>query len=327
MKVSIVISTYNRLDLLKRALESALSQTISCEVIVADDCSTDGTEAYLQSLGDRIIYHRNPKNSGHAATVNAGVQRATGDWIKFVDDDDYLAPHCVEMMLKAIALRPEAVICSCQAAQVDAEGTELYQTSKVGLDEAFYIPQDEIHYGMLLEKVPFGTPIQVACSRAAFLKSGGWDSQLDANCDDIDSWVRIAQFGDAIFLNQCLAYRTVWPGAYNRKFSLQKRLETNLLIKEKIYHLAQKHKTHPLPSLEAIASYLKLHWGAVAIKQGQLLTALNFILPNLFSLKAWYLLFNALWTRYTPALILGIWSNLIPSLGMYRKLPLIESAE
>ena len=43
MKFSVVITTYNRLDLLKRAINSALNQTLKCEVVVADDCSSDGT--------------------------------------------------------------------------------------------------------------------------------------------------------------------------------------------------------------------------------------------------------------------------------------------
>ena len=166
-------------------------------------------------------------------------QKASGDWIKFLDDDDYLAPNCLEEMTKAIALHPNAVICSCVAAQVDGKEVELSRTPQLGPGLAYYIPQADIHYGMLLELVPFGTPVQVACRRDTFMETGGWDSHLDANCDDIDSWIRIAQFGDAIFLNQCLAYRTIWPGAYNQKFSLSQRLNTNILMKEKIYALVK----------------------------------------------------------------------------------------
>lgn len=132
MKFSVVISTYNRLNLLQRAIDSARNQTIECEVVVADDCSSDDTQTYLKSLGDKIVYHRNEVNLGHAATVNAGVAKASGDWIKFLDDDDYLAPNCIEEMAKAIALRPDAVICSCVAAQVDGNEVELSRTPQVG---------------------------------------------------------------------------------------------------------------------------------------------------------------------------------------------------
>ncbi|BAY21324.1 glycosyl transferase family protein [Calothrix sp. NIES-2100] len=297
MKFSVVITTYNRLNLLKRAIESALNQTIPCEVVVADDCSSDETETYVKSLGKSVVYHRNEVNKGHAATVNAGVEKASGDWIKFLDDDDYLAPNCLEEMVKAISLHPGAVICSCIAAQVDSHGVELSRTPKFGTGLALYIPQADIHYGMLLELVPFGTPVQVACSRNAFLQSGGWDSQLDANCDDIDSWIRIAQFGDAIFLNQCLAYRTVWPGAYNQKFSLFKRLETNILMKEKIYALVdQKHRSY-IPQLQNTRNYVTLHWSIVALQQKQIKVFFSMVYPAIFSPVAWWLLLSAVLSR------------------------------
>ncbi|MCA1994298.1 MAG: glycosyltransferase family 2 protein, partial [Coleofasciculus sp. S288] len=146
MKFSIVITTYNRLNLLRRAIDTALAQTIPCEVIVVDDCSSDGTQAYVQercealaSAGEScLIYHRNSTNLGHAATVNAGVKLATGEWVKLVDDDDYLALNCIEEMGKAIALHPQAVICSSQAAQVDSNEVELSRTRQVGPGKAFY---------------------------------------------------------------------------------------------------------------------------------------------------------------------------------------------
>ncbi|BAY16739.1 glycosyl transferase family protein [Nostoc sp. HK-01] len=287
MKFSVVITTYNRVSLLRRAVDSAINQTIPCEVIVADDCSADDTQAYVESLGNRVIYHRHEVNKGHAATVNTGVNQASGDWIKFLDDDDYLATNCIEEMAKAIALCPSAVICSCVAAQVDEHGVELSRTPQLGNGLAFSVPQADIHYGMLLELLPFGTPVQVACSRDAFCQTDGWDSQLDANCDDIDSWLRIAQFGDAIYLNQCLAYRTIWPGAYNHKFSVSKRLDTNILIKEKIYALVNEKHRHDLPKIEDIKKYLILHWAFVELKQKNVPDFLMMLNKSAFSTMAW----------------------------------------
>lgn len=298
MKFSIVITTYNRLNLLTRAIDSALAQTRPCEVVVVDDCSSDSTQAYVQEqckslarISDkRLVYHRNLENIGHSKSVNAGIEVATRDWIKLLDDDDYLAPHCIEEMTNAIALRPQAVICSCQAIQVNDKNIEISRTRKTGPGKVFYIPQEDIHYGMLMEQVPFGTPVQVAFSRDAFLKTGGWDSALDTNFDDIDSWIKIAQFGDAIFINECLGYRTVWPGAYNQKFSFQKRLDTNILIKEKIYSQVSRKYRSDLPQIQDVRDYLKLHWSLAALKQGKLFNAAKISFPVLFSPGAWQLL-------------------------------------
>lgn len=307
MKFSIVITTYNRLSLLKRAIKSALEQTVPCEVIVVDDCSTDGTEEYVKSLNDsgtnrfanRVTYYRTPTNQGHAGTMNVGVKNAQGEWVKPVDDDDYLAPNCIEEMTKAIALHPEAVILSCQAAQVDANEVEISRTRQTGPGTAFYIPQADIHYGMLLELVPFGTPIQVAFRRDAFLESGGWDTNL-TSCDDIDSWIRIAEFGDGIFQNQCLSYRTVWSGGADHKIPLKKRCDTNILMKEKIHARVNEKHRDGIPNIENIRQYMNLHWGLVALKQKQLLTALNMLLPAAFSPQAWQLFLEATASRKQP---------------------------
>ncbi|MEA5465690.1 glycosyltransferase family 2 protein [Leptothoe sp. PORK10 BA2] len=290
---SIVITTYNRLELLKRAIATALDQTVPCQVIVVDNASTDGTQSYVESLGDQVLYHRNPTNANHSGAVNAGVELATGTWIKLVDDDDYLAPTCIETLIQAIKQRPGAVICSCQAVQVDGDGLELSRTPITGPGQVFYIPQADIHYGMFLEVVPFGTPIQVAVRRDALIKSGGWDLTM-TGFDDIDSWIRVADYGDALFINKCLTYRTVWPGGYDQKITLQRRLDTNILIKERIYqHISPKHQ-NKLPQLQDIRQYLSLHWMIVALKQKQLSTALSFGLPAIFFPKAWQLLQQAI---------------------------------
>ncbi|MGB3291852.1 MAG: glycosyltransferase family 2 protein [Phormidesmis sp.] len=293
---SIVITTYNRLDLLKRAIQSAFDQSQPCEIIVVDNASTDGTQAYVGSLGDQVIYCRNQTNTNHAGAVNVGARAASGDWIKLVDDDDYLADTCIERMAKAISLRPTAVICSCQAAQVDTQGTELSRTPTTGPGKVFYIPQADIHYGMLLEVVPFGTPIQVAVQRDAFLSSGGWDLTM-TSCDDIDSWIRVAEQGDALFLNQCLAYRTVWPGGYDQKITLQRRLETNMLIKSRIYSRISPEHQAKLPSLATINQYLHLHWAIVALKQKQPMAGVALGFPSALSPAAWNLLQQAFRVR------------------------------
>lgn len=88
--VSVVIPAYNRLKSLPRALDSVLRQTFEdIEVIVVDDCSTDGTWNYLNSVRDprlRIIRHE--VNKGAGAARNTGFRAARADLIAFQDSDD-----------------------------------------------------------------------------------------------------------------------------------------------------------------------------------------------------------------------------------------------
>jgi hypothetical protein len=155
---------------------------------------------------------------------------------------------------------------------------------------------------MLLERVPLGTPIQVAFQREAFLKTGGWNSELDVNSDDSDSWIRIAQYGDVVFVNECLAYRTIWPGAYNYRVSLRERLETNMLMKQRIYPLIHSKYTDSVPTLQQVYAYLKLHWSFVAFKNFKLIEGLRLAFPSGFSPTAWRLLIQAVqFRRYQTA--------------------------
>jgi len=277
-----------------RAIKSALEQTYPCEVIVVDDCSADSTEEYLKNLGNQVVYLRNCQNLGHSASVNRGVEVAQGEWIKLLDDDDYLASNCIEQMSEAIASSPDTVICSCQAIQVDNQGSELKKTSFVGSQTIHTVFQEDIHYQMLMEMLPFGTPVQVAFQKEAFQKAGGWDSAFDSNYDDIDAWIRIAQYGDAVFINQCLAYRTIWLGGTAINLSLEDRLQKNIEIKEKMYQLVSEKYQLSVPKIEEIKSFLKLYWSFVGLKNGQLGEAFKILSSLVFSVNAFFHLMRVL---------------------------------
>lgn len=88
--ISVIIPTYNRRDLLLRAIDSVLRQTHEeLEVIVVDDASTDGTQsAVLEMKDERIRYVRQSENAGACAARNRGIDMARGEYIAFQDSDD-----------------------------------------------------------------------------------------------------------------------------------------------------------------------------------------------------------------------------------------------
>lgn len=105
-KVSIIIATYHRYDLLPRAVKSALAQTHSdIEIIVVDDNPQGSKErqetekVMSQFAAPKVIYIQNEKNSGGAVTRNNGIKIATGEYIAFLDDDDEYLPERIEVQL------------------------------------------------------------------------------------------------------------------------------------------------------------------------------------------------------------------------------------
>jgi len=102
MQISAVIPTYNRADLVRRAIQSALSQTLApAEILVVDDGSTDDTRSVVESFGlpVRWLYQ---KNAGVATARNTGADAASSDWVAFLDSDDVWAPDHLERIGAAI---------------------------------------------------------------------------------------------------------------------------------------------------------------------------------------------------------------------------------
>lgn len=91
--ISVIIPTYNRKEMLQEAIESVLMQTYeNLEIMVVDDCSTDGTEVWFQeTYGDheKIKYTRNTVNRHAGYSRNLGYQQSQGDYLVFLDDDDF----------------------------------------------------------------------------------------------------------------------------------------------------------------------------------------------------------------------------------------------
>ena len=100
-KVSVIILTYNRATLLRRALQSVLNQSFGdFEIIVVDDASVDGTKDVMRDMSDnRIQYVQHKQNMGEGRSRNTGLAKAQGQYIAFLDDDDEWLPEKLELQV------------------------------------------------------------------------------------------------------------------------------------------------------------------------------------------------------------------------------------
>jgi glycosyltransferase involved in cell wall biosynthesis len=102
-KISVIIPVYNGEKYLGNAVDSVLNQSLKpFEIMIVDDGSTDGTAQIAQKYGDRIHYIKRKNNNGAAAARNDGVKSATGDYIAFLDADDYWEKNKLELQLREI---------------------------------------------------------------------------------------------------------------------------------------------------------------------------------------------------------------------------------
>lgn len=113
-KVSLIVPIYNSSEYLNKCIDSLLNQTLKdIEIILINDGSTDKSEKIIKSYNDKRIKCISKKNEGIGKTRNRGIKEATGEFIAFVDSDDYLNEHfCEYMYKKAHNDNCELVICN-----------------------------------------------------------------------------------------------------------------------------------------------------------------------------------------------------------------------
>lgn len=183
-KVSVLIPTRNRRLLLRRTLGSVLAQRdVDLDVVVADDCSTDGTAAMIDALGDpRVRVVRQPQQSGVSAARNRAITAATGEWLAFLDDDDLWSPDKLAMQIGAADASGRAW-AYCGWAMVTPDLT----LTSVALPPS---PDTAVEQMPLRNMVPTGAS-NVVVKRTLLDRAGLFDTRL-RHLADWDMWIRLA---------------------------------------------------------------------------------------------------------------------------------------
>src|SRR5262245_58882956 len=120
MKITTVITLYNLEKYIDDAIQSVLSQTSQPdEIIVVDDCSTDGSPDIVSKYRDRVFYIKHEKNIGALRNSLSGLKAATGDIVAFLDGDDVWMPEKLEAIEKEFLQDEEVVLVSHDFIGVD----------------------------------------------------------------------------------------------------------------------------------------------------------------------------------------------------------------
>jgi len=181
MKISVVIPAYNAERYIRTAIESCLSQTYApVEIVVVDDGSTDGTAAVAESFASPVRVVRLPQNMGLSTARNRGVQASTGDWVAFLDADDWFFPEKLERQRRCALENRQAALIYAGFRIIAIDGTER--------DGRFFSPSE------LLPMLRYRNRLNVSSvmmRRYEFNAIGGFDPKLQA-AEDWDLWLRVA---------------------------------------------------------------------------------------------------------------------------------------
>ncbi len=180
--VSVIITTYNRNNLLCRAIDSVLGQGYPrIEIIVVDDCSMVEAAHEIGSLyAGRVKFVRHKKNRGLAAARNTGIDVSSGELISFLDDDDEILPDKIEKQVAFFKENPRSHAVFCGAIQMYEGGRKVV-----------HIPENS---GQLFPEVLHGTPNAIhtlMLKRSVFETAGAFDEEL-THLEDYDFWIRLS---------------------------------------------------------------------------------------------------------------------------------------
>lgn len=186
--ITVYIPTFNRIELLKRAVKSVQGQTYqNIEIIIVDDCSTDGTHEYLEKLSKedpRIRYFLKEKNSGACVSRNIAIENASGEFITGLDDDDYFLEDRIEIFLKNW---DEKYICLFSNLLMKKSSKDIKSNYRISM-------KDIVNQRDILKTNYIGN--QVFTKTISLVKINGFDPKMPV-WQDLECWYRLLSLGQA----------------------------------------------------------------------------------------------------------------------------------
>lgn len=185
--VSVVLPTYDRADVLDRAIESVLSQSYDdFELLVVDDDSTDDTAAVVDAFDDsRVTFLEHDENRGACAARNTGIRESTGEFVAFQDSDDEWHPEKLRKQMDIFEYAPPSVGVVYTGFTRLGDGSESYHPGP-GVD-----PKEGAVRDSLLRQ-NFVTTQAAAVRRRCFDEVGGFDERLP-RFQDWELWIRLSK--------------------------------------------------------------------------------------------------------------------------------------
>jgi glycosyltransferase involved in cell wall biosynthesis len=253
MKVSVIIPTYNRANLIAETIESVLRQTLEDrEVIVVDDGSTDKTAQEVEKFADRIIHVRQP-NSGAAKARKTGIRMARGEYIAFLDSDDLWLPEKLELQYQAVVQSP-------------LQGLNFTDVMWF-TDSEVMIPslrdKYQLHTGEVFEKLLFDNWIatsSVLVRKECLEEAGGFDEDPRVvYVEDWNLWIRLARRHQFGMVDKVLVKRRYHPN----RLGLE---NPEKQFKAIFYNLEKLQKI--FPELEEKAALFKQKYYQISFQRG-----------------------------------------------------------
>jgi glycosyltransferase involved in cell wall biosynthesis len=224
--VSVLVPAYNVAWCVGKAIDSVLEQDFrDFEIVVVNDGSTDDTLAVLRAYGDavRVVDQR---NGGMSNARNAALRAARGEFVAFLDADDWWLQGKLGRQVELLRSRPDLGFCSCSARVVDMEGRLLSLWQCPSWTGPFLV-----HLFGSSADVP-GSCSAVLARRALVMQVGAFDESLKG-AEDPDLWIRLAAVSGYACLPEPLAVILRRPGSVSRNLEAMRDSTLRMMRKNR----------------------------------------------------------------------------------------------
>ncbi|MBE9039697.1 glycosyltransferase [Oscillatoriales cyanobacterium LEGE 11467] len=198
--ISVIIPVYNGAGTIQETIESVLNQTFTdFEIVVIDDGSKDNTVDVVKSIGDYRVKVFSYANAGQGESRNRGIDRATGEYLAFIDADDLWTEDKLEKQLAALQENPHAEVAYSWVNYIDESSKFIRQGGRIEVNG------DAYGHLLLTDFLENGSNPLVR--REAFDEVGNFDKDLPP-AEDWDMWLRLAAKYDFVCVPQAqILYR------------------------------------------------------------------------------------------------------------------------
>jgi glycosyltransferase involved in cell wall biosynthesis len=225
--VSVIIPCFNAEMWLREAIDSCLQQIYpEIEIVVVDDGSTDNSLEIIKSYGDKVIWESGTNRGGNYAR-NRGFALSSGEYIQYLDADDYILPEKIERQIRFLEeTGADVVYGDWRYKRHFPDGTSVLEDIKV------CGPKEDFLESLLADDrwVP---PVGLLFTRAAVANTSGWDESLKAG-QDRDFFIALALNGAKfLYHSGCYSIYRQSPQLTVTSFSKVRWLENHCLVLEK----------------------------------------------------------------------------------------------
>jgi len=292
-KFSVIIAAYNSGSTLSKAIDSILAQSYPAyEVIIVDDGSTDNTSEVASHYGDQIRYHFQ-KNSGVSSARNKGVELAQGDWLAFLDADDWYYPQRLYWHVELLRQNPELDFLIGDYHYGRADGSIIrrsIESTAFGLKTLAAAEHDRVLLGVaeMGELIPgyFGHTSTLSLPRETFLALGGYPLSFSIG-EDMHLFIRLcAHSYKAGVTCKPMGIYYVHDLGLIRSNVVQAQIRTV----ETFSSLKEELKNASAPIRKGFISLLlnaRFDLATALIKRGQSMKAITSFVPSLFESFSW----------------------------------------